>query len=834
MRFSAKFEELYQAGASDFEASKFLAQEYKAYKNSLNELSSQPIPRELIFRHVREIEEFIVSIYKYVLRDMFADYLPTINSIPISFIALGSFGREEISIYSDIDIMVVYKELKGFNPKEIIERVIYLLWDAGIKIGHRVHEVNELYSASQSDQTIKTAMIEGRFFYGSRFLFTEAQKELNRVRKSEQKEYFSAKLLEQKERYKRYPISVEPNLKEGVGALRDANMLFWVLNSFYFVNKIRDLSGVLFSESEYQRFQASLDFILRTRLTLHLLSGKKNDHLTFDFQRECALSLGFKDTNIKRAESAFMYRLFGAFRDVALFSNIFIHKEINRLYKIDFRELKKSRVTKNIFHIENSIFCSRHFKEPTIESLLTFILSIKEKVSFDFSFLNFIKSAKKIRSKKAKKLTFELFKKDDCDEILELFLSTQMLEVLFPQLLKIINLSQFDGYHKYPVDAHLIECVHFLQNPKDELAEKIFLGFDKDERAFIKLVAFLHDSGKGRKLDHSDVGAKIFRSSAKEFGLKDEFIERGALLIKHHILMSDTALKDDIYSERAVLKFISEIKDAKNLDFLYVLTVADITATNESLYSKFSSRLLRELYYKAKNGFDKGELISQTAQRLKKERVLKNSDEFLSLPPLLQKNILRINSHLFFVKHTTKEILGLSKMANECVGYSFFVENESHFVMHIMMKQELNLGWLLGRLAFLNLVSMDIFRLFDGAKYFRLEFEEKMEDEDVFELDALLQKSLDMSKRAELKVQIDKKEITLDDDHSDEYAIMRLHCKDQKGLMAYIIDIFDELKIDIATAKVMTVRGFARDLFLIEKSEQFIKNRDELLRKIVC
>ena len=181
--FEQELETLIADRAADFEVARHFKQEIKHYFEQLpGRFEEKNGGKAFLVYHTRSIERFIIGLYRYVIRESFGDYLPPVNAIPIALVALGSFGREQLCVYSDLDLMIVYKEIKGFSVKPIIERVLYLAWDAGLKLGHRVHEVQELEAAAATDITIKTALLESRFFYGSRFLWIEVSNQLSHIR----------------------------------------------------------------------------------------------------------------------------------------------------------------------------------------------------------------------------------------------------------------------------------------------------------------------------------------------------------------------------------------------------------------------------------------------------------------------------------------------------------------------------------------------------------------------------------------------------------------------------------------------------------------------------
>lgn len=194
MDLKYQIEELISQGASDFEISKVIKTHIKTYLSSLDKIFEETQGKDFLVKHTKQLDNFLILIFKYTIRKFFGDYAPFQNQIPVSLIAMGSYGREELCIYSDIDLMIVYKDIKGYNIEPMIEAMLYLAWDSGLKLGHRTHKVEEIFDASNTDLTIKTAMLESRFLVGSNFIWMESVRELNRIRSHEVHEFIKDKL----------------------------------------------------------------------------------------------------------------------------------------------------------------------------------------------------------------------------------------------------------------------------------------------------------------------------------------------------------------------------------------------------------------------------------------------------------------------------------------------------------------------------------------------------------------------------------------------------------------------------------------------------------------
>ena len=298
--------------------------------------------------------------------------------------------------------------------------------------------------------------------------------------------------------------------------------------------------------------------------------------------------------------------------------------------------------------------------------------------------------------------------------------------------------------------------------------------------------------------------------------------------------MSFTAQREDLHSEKTILKFSSHFPTQKELDFIYILTYADMNGVgNKTVYNDFNSRLINTLYHQSSLAISNIKLLQETTKRVKKEKKLKQLNEFKALPKTLQKKVLNINSDLFFIKNTPQRVISITQKAHQLKDYEFVITNNKFLTIEILRKKNFDLSYLLHKLSHLNIVQMDIYKLFSGIKYFRIDFDETINEGDYIHLNELITNALEKVHTLKLeKPQIEAKDIHIDCDHSKEHAILQLQCNDQKGLLSYIINIFDNLKIDISSAKIHTKMNKANDLFLIEKNGNFCHNTNKILQEL--
>ncbi|MDR1975386.1 MAG: HD domain-containing protein [Campylobacteraceae bacterium] len=830
-----EIEEYIEQQKSDFEISKLIKNHIKEYLNSLDEIFTQNQGKDFLVKHTKHIDYLIGVIYKYTLRQFFKEYVPLYNTLPITLTALGSYGREELCVYSDIDLMIVYKKIDGYNIEPIIKSILHLAWDCGMKLGHRTHEISELYEASNKDITIKTAMLESRFLCGSKYLWTQIQGELLRIRKYNQKEFISKKLEAYAERGVKFPLNMEPNIKDGVGGLRDANTLFWIAHVMMGAGRLNDLVPKYLNEEEFREFRSSLEFLFRARSALHLSAGKKQDILNLDLIPSVASKLGFKNTKAKRAEVQVTQKTLQSLWVLKTTSQIFIRRLTAPIFfdKANVTRAKNAYIGEGFYLYEGKLYTSFHRKKTTLKNVLKILLSLEDKpMKYDISVINWLKytSVPPHNSKEIYALFRQFFERKYLNQMLYALYKSNLLKCLIKPMSHTINLPQFDGYHMYPVDIHSLKTLYFLENIKDTFVKALYDDICENGRMMLRLTVLLHDVGKGKNTDHSKLGAKIFKAYAQKLSFNEEQINMGELLIRHHTLMNNVASREDIYNENVILSFASKLRSLRALQLLYVLTYCDVNAVGEKAFSRFNARFLRELYELAASSFSQEALLDETARRLKKEEILQKSEEFAALSSTLKRKILSSSSNLLFFKYPPQRIVELAKRAQDVKGFSYTIENDNHLCINVFKNINFNVGFLLGKLVVFDLAQMDIFKLFDGVKYFKIEFNKKAEEDDLARIKFLIEESFLEGKTAHIKKPlILKNEINLDLNHSKSLAKITLNAKDQQGLMAYIISLFDEYGIDIASAKIQTIKQRARNLFLIEKDDKVCDNAKKVI-----
>lgn len=735
--------------------------------------------------------------------------------------------------------MIVYKEIDGYNLEPIIESILYLAWDAGLKLGHRVHKVDELFEASNSDLTIKTAMLESRYLCGSNFLWMQINKELQKIAKHNLPEFVKEISEVYFKRREANPSKMEPDIKNGVGGLRASHTVRWLSRALLNRSKLKDLIPTHISEKEFKEYRAALEFLYKVRSALHLSTRKKQDILNLEFIPDVAQKLGFKDKKLMSAQMQLCKKTFASLHTVDITCQVFMKKLVSA-YFFDsslIAKLRANQIESGIYKKDNLVVVRKYKKPETLLHIVTQLALFDDKnIEFDISYIDYIRKATFTKHntpalyREFRKLFFNNY---IYQTILALY-NANLLEQLIKPFAHIKYQAQFDGYHQYPVDKHSILGLFHLENIEEPFIQALYDDLCGEGKSLIRLVILFHDIGKGRRGNHNLIGARIFRAYAAKLGFSKEAIYVGNILIKYHTHMSNTALREDIYNEGVVLAFTTKIEEQKILKLLYVLTYCDIKAVGENVYSGFTSKLLRELYNLSNDMFDKKELLGETKRRLRKEAFLKKDARFLSLPGILQRKILSIFSTYFFIKHKPHEILKIAIGAKNINSYEFEIENRSHLSISIIKSQELNVGYLLGKLGYLDLINMEIFKLYDNKKYFKIDFHERVQEGDIASIKKLIRDSFDMNKSTTLcKPIIRDNEIDMDYEHSKSLIKLTVNTKNQKGLMAYMMSVFDDENIDVSTAKIQTIKNRARNLFLIEKKINLCKDKDKILELFI-
>lgn len=602
-------------------------------------------------------DQVLRLIYDFTLQRLYPLNNPTASE-RIALLAVGGYGRGEMAPQSDVDIafLTPYKQT-GWS-EQVIESMLYTLWDLGLKVGHSSRSLDEMIRMAKEDLTIRTALLEGRYVWGDERLYEEASARFAaEVVAGTARTFITEKLAERDERHKRMGDSryvVEPNLKEGKGGLRDLHTLFWIGKYLYRVTTVPELvdKGLL-TAGELRQFQKAENFLWAVRCHLHLIAKRPEERLTFDVQREIATRMRYNDRPGRSAVERFMQHYFLNAKVVGDLTGVFLahlddaHATKGRRFTLpSLSGLRRSPKKLNGFVLDRGRLALPHdgfFAEDPVRLIEMFALADSQNVEIHPQAMRVAaRDAKlidaKVRSDRRANALFldVLTSPRDPETVLRWMNEATVFGRFVPDFGRVVAQMQFDMYHHYTVDEHSIRAIGLLSR-----IEKGALGDDHPlatvilrqvvSRRVLYVAVLLHDIAKGRGGDHSILGAEIALKLCPRFGLTAAETETVSWLVRQHLLMSATAFKRDLSDFKTVLDFTGIVQSPERLRLLLVLTVVDIRAVGPGVWNSWKRQLLSELFESAEEVLRLGHKQRGRADRVRLKQEL--LAEALAWPP---------------------------------------------------------------------------------------------------------------------------------------------------------------------------------------------------------
>jgi len=557
----------------------------------------------------------------------------------IAIAAVGGYGRGEMAPQSDVDLLFLRPYKQTPRGEQIVEYLLYLLWDLGLKVGHSTRSCEECIRQAKADVTIRTALLESRFLWGDEALYAELRQAFDKeFAAGSPLDFVEAKLQESDERHLRLGDSryvVEPNIKDGKGGLRDLHTLFWIGKYVYRVDDVTRLvdRGVL-TLGEARRFAKAQKLLWTIRCWLHYLSGRAEERLTFEMQPVIAERLGYTDHAGAVAVERFMKHYYLTAKDVGDLTRIFCaaieaqHKRRRpwiRLARVlteerfgDFR-IAADRITvqDDEAFARDPVNIIRMFHEAQARNAMVHPHALR----LITQNLNRIDSELR-RDPEANRLFLEILcGTKDPAPILRRMSEARVLGKFVPDFGRVVAQMQFDMYHLYTVDEHTLQCLSVLHDVEagalkevapiaTEVVHKVL------SRRALYVAVFLHDIAKGRGGDHSVLGERVARRLCPRFGMSEEETDTVAWLVRWHLLMSNTAFKRDVNDPKTVEDFVKVVQSPERLRLLLVLTVADIRGVGPHVWNGWKAQLLRDLYYRTQEALSGDSARRGTAARI--------------------------------------------------------------------------------------------------------------------------------------------------------------------------------------------------------------------------
>ncbi|HEY5280873.1 MAG TPA: [protein-PII] uridylyltransferase [Pseudolabrys sp.] len=822
-------------------------------------------------RLCRMEDEIIRLLYDFTRKHLYPSQNPS-EAERMAVVATGGYGRGLQAPGSDIDLLFVLPYKQTAWGESVAEAILYCLWDLGLKVGHATRSIDECIRQSKADMTIRTAILEARFLLGDRALFDEMIKRFDEeVVRGTAADFVGAKLVEREERHRRSGQSrylVEPNVKDGKGGLRDLHTLFWIAKYVYRVREPSELiARGVFDRGEYQLFRQCENFLWSVRCHMHFLMGRAEERLSFDIQREIAVRLGYTEHPGLQDVERFMKHYFLVAKDVGDLTAIVcaeledshaksvpvLSRVMARLRPVRRRTLSES----DDFIIEhNRILCARPnvFERDPVNLIRIFRLAQKHNVAFHPDAMRMLRRSLKLidaklrEDEEANRLFLEILtSENDPETVLRRMNEAGVLGRFVPQFGKIVAMMQFNMYHHYTVDEHLLRCIGVLAEVErgggndTPLANELIHKLRPGSRAILYVALFLHDVAKGRPEDHSTAGARVARRLCPRFGFSAADTDLIAWLIEQHLVMSSVAQSRDLSDRKTIENFASIVQSTERLKLLTILTTADIKAVGPGVWNGWKSQLIRTLYYETEPVLTGGFSEVNRAQRVTaaqqefREAMQAVPAEWLETyiakqyPAYWLKVDLEHNvAHANFVRATEEAQKTLATMTR-------FDENRAVTELTLLAPDH---PWLLSiiagacAMAGANIVDAQIYTTTDGRALDTISISREFDrDEDEERRAGRIADTIEKALRGQLRLpeMVGKRAVpkgrirafalettvTINNQWSHRYTMVEITGLDRPGLLYEMTATISKLNLNIASAHVATFGERVVDVFYV-------------------
>jgi [protein-PII] uridylyltransferase len=783
----------------------------------------------------------------------------------VNLIAVGGYGRGELHPSSDIDVLILLPKSEVVEAEVGIERFLTFLWDIGLEVGHSVRTIDDCQRESAADVSVATTFIEARLLAGPEHLFQSMRRALAQDKVWSSKAFFEAKVAEQQARHHRYHdtgYNLEPNVKASPGGLRDVQTIGWVAKRHFGAETLDELVGHGFlTAAELRKLRQAQAFLWKVRFALHALTGRREDRLLFDHQIRIARMFGYEDATYTLAVEQFMQRYYRTVMDVSLLNEMLLQLfreailtgegessivPLNPRFQLrnDYLEVtaddtfvRNPSAILELFRVMQDTPGIRGVRATTIRLLGRHLWLIDEEFR---------------QNPRHHRLFLELLRAPvGVTHELRRMNLYGVLGRYIPAFGRVVGRMQYDLFHAYTVDAHILFVLRNLRRlalPRfeHELPEmsRLMATIQRPEVAY--LAALFHDIAKGRGGDHSELGAVDAEAFCLEQGLSRYDARLVAWLVRNHLNFSVTAQKKDISDPKVIQEFARKVGDQTHLDYLYLLTVADVRGTNPKLWNSWKASLFHDFYERVRRALRRGletpleheELVAET-----KAHAL----ELLDLEHVARARAAQIWSRfndVYFLRYAAAEVAWHTKLlaATEPDDLSLMVavrtevERGGNAVLTVGPHRQQNFARttaLLDQIG-LNIVDARITPLDGGLgldTYLVLEdtgqpIADRLRAQQIEQqLRRVLQSAESdlpvVTRRAPRQVRMfsTPTQITFSEDPLQHRTVLEIIAGDRPGLLSEIGRVFLAEQIDVVTAKIMTIGERAEDVFYITDAQ---------------
>ncbi len=772
----------------------------------------------------------------------------------LTLAAVGGYGRGELYPASDIDLLILLTQPPSVALQEKLEKLVSCFWDIGLEIGHSVRTIQECLDEASADISVQTALLEARRISGSEKLFVTFQKRLHG--NLDPLVFFEAKRLEQQERYLRFnetPYSVEPNFKEAPGGLRDLQVIFWISQAAGYGNTWEDLENNGFITHEgLEQAKSCEEFLRHLRIRMHLLLGRREDRLMFDYQNSLATEYHFESTPETRASEQLMQRYYRNAKAVTLLNTILMqnmgaalapeNEQVPQSIDDDFQSVG------NLLDLRDEELFNR--KPSAIFDAFLVMQESHDLHGMTARTLRALWRSRRLitpefRANPANRQAFiKLFQSES--GVLHEFRRMNQLDILgtyLPAFGRIVGQMQHDLFHVYTVDQHILQVFRNLRRfTMSEFAHEYPVctrAINEFESPWLLYVAAIfHDIAKGRGGDHSELGTVDARNFCEEHALAEEDTELVVWLVKHHLVMSRVAQKEDLSDPDVIGAFCQLVGDQRHLTALYLLTHADIRGTSPKVWNQWKGKLLYDLYMQTQHHLGQESVTAPHGIIAERQAEAMRLLRFFALSATVHERLWKQLDTVYFLRHSAEEIAWHTRSLHyrifndqPVVRARLHQEGEGVQVMVYTKDQPDLFARIVGFFARTgyNIVDAKIHTTAHGYaldSFVLLDISQRDNDREMLsyiehELEYRLIHQLPPEKPSSgrLSRQVKhfpmKQEATIQGDERGTHFILSLVAADRPGLLYAVANALTEHGANLHTAKITTLGERAEDVFLI-------------------
>ena len=813
----------------------------------------------------------------------------TNNTDNFALIAVGGYGRQEMFPYSDIDILVLFDDSTSEQDKQQLSNFCTFLWDTGLKLGLSVRSTSECILATDSDQTIFTNLMESRHLTGNKALTIDLNKQISSKQSWSSEDFYNAKIEEQQERYKKFhntAYNLEPNIKESPGGLRDLQILAWVFKHHYQCSTLRELTQYDFlPQAEYTELFAAQELLWKIRFALHLLTGRCEDRLLFDFQRDLAMFFGFSEQQNNEGVEQFMQHYFKTVMQLERLNETLLQHFNEHCLPHNSKDYK-AQVINNKFDSIAGYIAARSVNvfQTHPRALLEIFLLLQKTPSLKgirATTIRLIRSNLYLiddsfrQDPLARQLFIDILRQPrGITHVLRRMNRYGVLAAYLPSFKNIVARMQYDLFHIYTVDEHTLFVIRNLRrfalakhNNELPFCNGIFLLIPKPHILYI--AGLFHDIAKGKKGNHSELGEVIAHQFCLDHKISEHDTKLICWLVKNHLEMSTTAQRKDISDPDVIHEFAEKVGKAENLNYLYLLTVADIRATNPKLWTSWKDSLLKELYIATLNALRRGlenpinqqDTIRETKAEAHKELIKKG---------LSNTSIEKTWQHIspdYFLRYYPDEIIWHTIAINSCTKQDLPLillrpQNQRGsaevFIYAHHQQEDFIFSRTTAALDKLGLTILDA-RIITSQNQYAINSFQVLEQSGKPISDLRRELHICSTIKRQLQAQSSKQLLNVHphsrqaehfpistkayfhQDPQNRYNTLQLITTDHPGLLSKLGQLFREHQFNIHSAKISTIGSRAEDMFFLtmlnqqlispEQQQDFIDDLKQALEK---